>query len=133
MIPNFLITKIRRLKEVAKTSSHPKYKLAAMIFDNNRTISIGVNNPDKWTAYIPKKFKKWNTALCAEMDALLKARTEVKGMNIVVIRVNNNGKLMMAKPCPHCEAYLEHVGIKNVYYTNNDEEVFLLSKDVLVE
>jgi deoxycytidylate deaminase len=40
-------------------------------------------------------------------------------MDIVVIR-QTNGHLIMSKPCKHCILYLKNIGIKRVYYSDNN-------------
>jgi len=119
-------SRIRRLKREASKSVHPRAKLAAMIVSSKKVISVGINKPIYGTSQIPAKFRKWPGAVCAEMDALLKARVDVRGMEILVIRINNSGDLMMAKPCPYCEMYLNHVGIKNVYYSVSNESIHVM-------
>jgi len=55
--------------------------------------------------------------LHAEIAALIKCKEDVD--TIVVARVNNQGKLRMAKPCPICTLALKEAGITNVHYTTN--------------
>lgn len=45
------------------------------------------------------------------------------GLDMVCTRVLANGTLTMSKPCKVCEAFLDHAGIRNVYYTDWEGEV----------
>jgi len=47
-------------------------------------------------------------------------------MNILIIRINKKGDLRLAKPCNHCRMYLNYIGIKNIYYSNNDTDIVKL-------
>lgn len=42
---------------------------------------------------------------------------------MIVIRVNNSGKLMNSKPCDSCIYYLKLYGIKNIYYSDCSGEI----------
>lgn len=46
-----------------------------------------------------------------------------KKLEIVVIRVNNQGDLMNSKPCNSCLYYMRLYGIKNVYYSDENGEI----------
>lgn len=66
--------------------------------------------------------KPW-FSIHAEMDAVLKAKTDLRGATIYVYR-ESNGKPALSKPCAHCMKHLIEVGIKTVYYTVPYEPFF---------
>ena len=54
-----------------------------------------------------------------------KVNKRVKKVNLLVIRIDKNNKLQMAKPCSHCLETIKQLNIiKNIYYsTGNGDEI----------
>lgn len=46
-----------------------------------------------------------------------------KKLEIVVIRVNNNGQLLNSKPCNTCLYYMKLFGVKTVYYSDENGDI----------
>ena len=58
----------------------------------------------------------------AEVRVTLNKNAE--GADVYVYREHGlNGKIMNAKPCAACAAWLRQLGVKRVYYTANDETI----------
>lgn len=95
------------------------------------------------------KFKGWNTykthpklkrtlengfensCFHAETKALYKVPKKYRNkIKLFVTRVNNQGKLIMSKPCEHCQLILKKEGVKfkNVWYTNQEGDWVNLQK-----
>jgi hypothetical protein len=56
----------------------------------------------------------------------------IKKLDLLVIRVNNSGKLCNSRPCIYCLKMMKDVKIKRVYYINNDGDLVVeLVKDML--
>ena len=106
--------------EAAK--SEHKHKIGACIFNKKRILSIGRNYPSKSVKHLKNKFKKWGTSIHAEVDAIIKAKRDIRGMSMLVVRVSKSG-LALAKPCSFCMEYLRHVGIKNIYFSNEKGDI----------
>jgi len=51
------------------------------------------------------------------------ARTTTQGSTIYVARINKEGEARISKPCPMCEAAMRHVGVRRVYYTNEEGKI----------
>lgn len=92
-------------------------KVGAIIFDKSKIISRGHNYSCKSVRKLHPKFQKWPGSIHAEVDSIIKAKVNLKGKSILVIRVNRQDQLRMAKPCKWCMMYLVHVGIHKVYYS----------------
>lgn len=110
------------LKQASKSTF--KYKVGAVITRNGRIISVGTNRTNRYSKYIGNKFRKCNDSLHAEADAIMKLLKESKlarlaGADIHVSRIKKDGTVGMAKPCLHCSALIEAVGIRRVYYTTD--------------
>ena len=120
--------KMKRVIEFAKEEalkSDYKIKLGCVILDKNKVISRGHNYKQKSVKSLTKKFLYYEFSIHAEVDAIIKARTDLKGMTLVVVRINNSGELMYAKPCEHCQMYINFVGIKKVFYSTKEGVVEL--------
>lgn len=97
-----------------------RYRVGAVVFKGKRILSRGHNTYQKSAKKLHPKFTRWPNSVHAEVDAILKARRNLKGASILVVRINKAGELRNSKPCAHCMLYLKHVGIKKVYYSTND-------------
>jgi len=103
----------------ALLSTH-RYKIGAVIYKRNKIISSGHNYPSRSLRNLNPKFRKWKTSVHAEVDAIFNARTPLKNMNIFVLRINKSFDFRLAKPCKYCELYLNHIGIRKIYYSINE-------------
>lgn len=107
--------------ETAK-SSPSKKQVGAILLNKNKVIITATNLETK-SHPIQAKFAervglKEKIYLHAEISALVKCKEEVD--TIVVARVNPQGKIRMAKPCPICQLALNEAGISKIHYTTND-------------
>ena len=95
------------------------YKLGAIIFSNgNKIVSGGYNQVRLFRNLHPRfQHESYQAAVCAEKAAILSAKTDLKGMSMLVIRLNANDELRLARPCKRCSEFIQHVGIKKVIYS----------------
>lgn len=107
----------------ASINSDHRHKMGAVIFNKKRLLSIGRNYSLKSVKHLHPKYTRWPGSIHAEVDAIIKAKRPLKGCSILVIRINCKGKLMLAKPCPHCMNYISHVGIKYIYYSDSNGNI----------
>lgn len=97
----------------------------------NRIVSIGRNN--KKTSpqnFLNPKYSRDGknisgiTGICAEYSCLrrVKQMTNIPFNKITlnIIRVDGNKKIAYSKPCFSCTSLINWVGVKNIYYTNNN-------------
>ncbi|MDD4081819.1 MAG: hypothetical protein PHD05_00395 [Sphaerochaetaceae bacterium] len=108
--------------EESKKSNH-RQRCAAVIFKRNKIISKGFNTTQKSIKHFKKKFQRWPGTIHAEVDAIIKAKTDLKRCSILVVRINRNGQLRLSKPCQYCQMYLDYIGIRKIYYTTNDATI----------
>lgn len=97
-----------------------RQQVGAIIFSKNSIISYGHNVAQRSVKHMLSKFQRWPNSIHAEVAAVLNAKTDLRGMSILVVRTNNKNQLMMSKPCLHCMSYLKYVGIKKAYYSINE-------------
>ena len=110
---------LKQAVEEANKSEH-KQKVGAVIFNKSKIISRGYNHPQKSVRHLKRKFQRWQGTIHAEVDAIIKAKTDLKNLSLLVVRVNSKNQLRLAKPCQWCLLYLNYVGIKKIYYSINE-------------
>lgn len=69
------------------------------------------------------------------IQQLNKIRKILAGTSILVIR-HKNDRIRGSKPCMHCCLFMKRMGIKNIYYSNDDgsitkEKVSMIKSDHL--
>lgn len=101
-----------------------KRSLVAAIYKGHRLISVGFNDYRK-SHPLQKKYGRdeHSIFLHAELDAILNARTDVRGCTLYIARAKKvQGKWVkgLAKPCFGCSAALEAFGIQQVFYTEDE-------------
>jgi deoxycytidylate deaminase len=74
------------------------HRVGAIIYYRDRVISRGHNYSQKSVRSITKRYIKWPNSIHAEVDAIINAKTDIKGMNLIVVRLNKKGELRLSKP-----------------------------------
>lgn len=100
------------------------FHVAALLFRGKRLIKIGVNQTKTHPRF--KRYKDngyCGYCLHAEMDAL---RVAKPGDSMMVLRFTKRGNISMAKPCIHCQQFIDDAKIKFVYYSNWNGEIVKL-------
>lgn len=110
--------------EARKSTYH--HRIGCVIFNKGQFISSGYNVAERSIKSHHPSFRHWETSIHAEVAAIIKARKTLTNASILVIRINSNEDLMMAKPCKHCQTYINFVGIKKVFYSTNKGEIVRL-------
>ena len=110
---------IKKAVDEANSSTY-KVKVGAVIFNKGKFISSGHNYGCRSIKHHLEKFRKEKTSIHAEVDAIIRARQDLKGASILVVRVNNQNQFRLSKPCLHCFSYLRHIKIKWCYYSINE-------------
>ena len=103
--------------------SNHRFKIGAVVFKGSRILSSGHN--EIRSSNIPSKHKLYNNSVHAEQAALLGTDwNKLKGCSILVMRCSKTkGSLSNAKPCSLCQKLLAHIGIRNIYYSNEIGEI----------
>lgn len=116
MMNNTITNTFLNLAKEEALKSECKIKVGCIIFYKKNVISCGYNK-FRAAKKLHPKFVKWKGSIHAEVDAILKARADLKGASLLVVRINNKGEMRLAKPCVNCMKYIEHVGIKKIYFS----------------
>jgi len=113
---NYFPTAVKVATKEAKKSKYEQ-KVGAVILKRKSIISKGHNYSHRSAKKLHPRFQKWPNSIHAEVDCIIKARQDLAGTTMYVIRINNNNQLMNSKPCDRCLMYIKHVKIKKVYYS----------------
>lgn len=95
---------IKAAATATKYARH-RHKLAAVIMQGGRPVSIGWNH----------------SAIHAEQSVINRSHgIKIVGKDILVVRVRRDGSLGMAKPCLECIKAIKEAGIKSVVFSNKE-------------
>lgn len=110
------------------------FKLCAIALNGSRVMSVGYNRQktDSWVAgltraaKIDKMYPSSRTPyiscfIHAETSALKQLRGDAD--TLVVLRIDLNGNLTMAKPCNVCMEAIRQSAIKRVYYSDKQGDI----------
>lgn len=98
------------------------YKHAAALISGNTIYSSGIN---KFIKEIKDKNNKIHyKTMHAEINVFENfPKRNVKGMDILVIRINKNFALKNSRPCNQCIDKLNKIGIRKVYYSDDNGNI----------
>lgn len=108
--------------------SEYKQRIGVVIFKSKRIVSVGFNQVGVRCRKLHPKYQNYPNNIHAEIDSIINARCDLSGCSIVVVRINNNGELRLAKPCSLCQEYIERVSIKRIWYSTGIENEFEMIK-----
>lgn len=92
--------------------SNQKYRHGCVVI-KKKQLYFGYNQETHQTKGFNNK-----TTIHAEIDACKKVPKNVlKGAVVIIVRVNNQGKLCPSFPCETCKKYLESMKVKSVYFS----------------
>ena len=110
---------------MAEQSNYGKFRHGAVLVKGNSVRSVSCNKHRHCS--FGARFRKegyGEATLHAELGAILGMdRSTTQGSDVYVARINREGEARISKPCPMCEAAMRHVGVRRVYYTNEDGKI----------
>lgn len=113
-----------------------EYFLCAVIVKGGNILSIGYNKKStngfvEHFADVARGQRDYCLSTHAEMDAVLAARAKIdlRGTKIYVVRIKASGGLGMARPCFICQHMLYNYGIRRAYYSIDDDEYGVMKVD----
>lgn len=124
-----ILSKLKKAKELAETSPHPRYKFGCVIFKGRKYLSTGVNQYDKTSPDMIRFEEKIECNIHSEQQALIKYKyyDTVQGADIAVVRVGLDGHTKIGKPCKQCQKLLKAAKIRKVYYTSGPDEIEVMN------
>ena len=119
-----------RLGAKAHMYSQPLYRMAAVVVQGARVVSIGVN---KWGGGESKNRMYANRAIHGELDAIHGIDPALlRGATIYISGWSKGNNLILSKPCDLCQRLIEQAGIKEIVYHDRDGNV-VLEKTIMAE
>jgi len=119
---NYAIEKAREMPITKSPSGKTQQRIYALCLDaKGRILS---ESPNQYTKSHPYQYEcscevgnEEAIYLHAEISAIVKCKNKKKIHKLVVARVGNTGKPLLAKPCPICEIAIANCSIKSIEYT----------------
>jgi len=112
-------------KRVAHNSSFEDYRHGAVLARGKSVINASANKNSYKSWW--QRFRHRDCGYAtqhAELGCILGVdRSLTQGATVYVARIGKLGDLRYSKPCPMCQSAMKHVGIREVIYTVNEEEV----------
>lgn len=115
-------------RAMSKLSDFSRVKIGAIAVYKHHIISSGCNSNK--TAPLQKKYNIYRFSeetphmLHAEVSCLkpLMGRNDIdfRHVSLYVYREGSNGNLLLARPCLSCMKLITELGIRDIYYTNNE-------------
>ena len=114
---------LKLAEKIAATSTHKKSRHGAVLVRGGAIINIAKNS-NRYTKFGQRFMPynhNWPATHHAELACVLglDKRTTI-GSTVYVARVGKRGEIKNSKPCTTCQAVLEHVGVKRVFYTTEN-------------
>jgi len=110
---------VERLRKAAMQSALNQKHAACLVYGEQIT-SVGVNK--RFTVRLNDNVLP--LTIHAEVDALSNLNPKyLKGLDILVIRVNRAGQLVYSRPCNSCIDKLYRKGIRKAYYSDTDGNI----------
>jgi tRNA(Arg) A34 adenosine deaminase TadA len=107
--------------ELARKSSHNVHRHGAILVRGPKIISTGTNHSTFNSLAARFHPVTEHASLHAEIACILGIdRSELERSDLYVLRLNRQEKIALSKPCPVCQRALEHVGIRRVFYSDQD-------------
>ena len=119
---DYAITQARKIPISKSISGKCHQRIYALCLDSKgRILSESPNQYDKTHPYqyecSCEAGNEEAIFLHAEISAIVRCKRKNKIEKIVIARVGNSGKPLLAKPCPICEIAIEQANIKSIEYT----------------
>lgn len=110
---------VERLSKVALQSALNQKHGACLVY-GDQILSTGVNK--RFTVRLNDNVLP--LTIHAEVDALSNLHPKyLKGLDILVIRVNKSGQLVYSRPCNSCIDKLSRKGIRKAYYSDINGDI----------
>lgn len=97
------------------------FKVGCVIIRGGKVLSLGINQVKTHPILIKRHYNRTLVdKLHAEIFAILRAKTDLRGAKIYVARKKDSGKFGNSRPCDNCLSMIIEAGIKKIFYTNEN-------------
>jgi deoxycytidylate deaminase len=98
-----------------------KQRIGAVVFKGSRILGTGFNQTNRHQSLV--KTSSWPGSVHAEVSAIADAirnYKDVRGADMLVVRLKRTGDMGLAMPCEACYNVLKSVGIRRVNFSDVD-------------
>ncbi len=120
---------LNRLRKLIIMRRHQLFNVGAVIISRKGApLSYGFNSYIKThpKMLLNKNYSEGKIFVHAECDALYKLHKGESAYAIIVARIGAHNQFLLSRPCEGCWREIQSAGIKNVYYTNDNQELVLM-------
>ena len=134
-LPRLTETRINHYLNLARNacyySDFMKARLGAVLIYKGKVMSVGWNSTK--TSPLQRQLNRYrgyniNTSTAHDtLHAEVACLSKIRDLNIdwgraslFICRIKKDGSRGLSRPCSGCQALIRSMGIKNVYYTTND-------------
>lgn len=105
--------------------SDNKFRHGCVIFNKKKIIAQGHNYSARSIEKLDQRYKKHLHSAHAEIVTIMKAKRDLTGMSMLVVRIDADGNLRMSKPCDYCTDFIidKDINFRKIYYTTNDPRI----------
>lgn len=111
-------------KSLYPTNRENKNSHIAFLIKSNIIYKIGTNKRRTHPEIFKHPYHDGYVGIHAELDCVLKLdKEDLSDYNILVLRIDNNGKLNMSKPCNGCQSLLNQFNINQIWYSDPNGQI----------
>lgn len=111
-------------RSLCPTNREVRTSHIAFLIKSSIIQKIGTNKKRTHPATKSHPYHEGIVGIHAELDCLLKMdKEDLSDYSMLVIRVDNNGKLNMSKPCKGCQSLLQQFNVKEVWYSDSKGQI----------
>lgn len=117
-------TCLKLAKRMAE-KSEADHRHGCVVLKKGKPIATGFNK----YSLTPFAISKGYFTTHAEIDAFakLRHREDIGPVDILVVRINNKGELLLSKPCQHCMRVLKEMyNINKIMYSESDGSITMM-------
>lgn len=120
-----------KARQVAMISDYCKIHIGCVAVYKGKIISVGCNcNKTHPTQKFYNRYRIPSDSMLPKLHAEINCINSIKHMNInfskvkiYIYRIRKNRLFGLSRPCPSCMEAIKDLGIRDIYYTNNNRYV----------
>lgn len=130
-----------KARQTATISDYHKIYIGCVAVYQGNIIGIGCNcNKTHPTQKFYNRYRKSSDSMLPKLHAEISCINSIKNLNVnfakvklYIYRIGKEQPFRLLRPCPSCMVAIKDIGIKDIYYTTNDEYVYERIGDMKLE
>lgn len=111
------LTKATKIAISSAIQSQEKHKMGCIIYERSKYVSAPNRSFPVLVRDRSTPYSLHAEAAC--INHALHGNINLKKSTLIVVRINNCGNLMLAKPCQKCQNLIKSVGIPKIYFSKD--------------